>query len=137
MTLQEKVKRAISAWLSACGQFSHILQLLGQTEVSRRLRRRWDSFLGYPWYGTGGATCGRRKRAGGCRIREPGGPPDHARPGLARLATRATAPDRVAEVKRRRRGIRVPATGIRWPYRWIEARKPCRTASWGLILGVR
>ena len=36
-----------------------------------------------------------------------------------------------------RRGIRVPGTGIRWPYRRIESRKPLQNGVLGAHLGVR
>ena len=67
-------------------------------------------------------------------------PPDrHDREGglaaLASLGPAAPAPARTRGVAfrdrrgsegwGRRRGIRVPGTGIRWPYRRLEARKPC------------
>ena len=55
------------------------------------------------------------------------GPPA---PAPARTRGVAFRDRRGSEGRGRRRGIRVPGTGIRWPYRRIEARKPCRTASW-------
>ena len=60
------------------------------------------------------------------------GPPA---PAPARTRGVAFRDRRGSERQRRRRGIRVPGTGIRWPYRRTEARKPCRTASWRPSLG--
>ena len=78
-------------------------------------------------------------------------PPDrHDREcGLAALASPgppAPAPARTRGVAFRdrrgsegggRRGIRVPGTGIRWPYRRIESRKPLQNGVLGAHLGVR
>ena len=61
--------------------------------------------------------------------------PGPAAPAPARTRGVAFRDRRGSEGRGRRRGIRVPGTGIRWPYRLIEARKPCRTASWRPILG--
>ena len=54
-----------------------------------------------------------RRGTSGRGVRRTRRPPDHARPRLARLATRATAPDRAAEVKRRNEQVLAPYTRTR------------------------